>query len=184
MAGRATACAYGSEGWELESLRARLLPRSGNTLHARPTRPESSTFLILSVATLARCIAVERLADIGVASLPAADSAASSSPASRHSVAPEPPQGRVRPAPAEATSATELESRDPRQVIRQRGRSARRMHARLIHPPSRSTLLARPTDGAVLLRRSQHLAPGGLGYCAVLFRIRDGLGRCEHPGCQ
>jgi len=38
---------------------------SGNTLHALPTRLEPSTFLILSVATLAHCIAVERPADIG-----------------------------------------------------------------------------------------------------------------------
>ena len=43
---------------------------SGNTLHALPTRLEPSTFLILSVATLARCIAVERHADIGAAGLP------------------------------------------------------------------------------------------------------------------
>jgi hypothetical protein len=61
--------AYGSEDWEFESLRARLLPATMLTW-TKSTRPKSDTFLILSAATIAACVFVQNISHVGAAGMP------------------------------------------------------------------------------------------------------------------
>jgi hypothetical protein len=72
MPGHAPARAYGSEGWEFESLRARRNPWQGMCLSAwrLATRPKAEDFLILSVSTIAAGVFVQHGPHIGAAGLP------------------------------------------------------------------------------------------------------------------